>query len=180
MIHAISLIDEERIAIDCGCGAGSDIAFLRKNDFTVYAFDIEDDSILRCKERFKDDCKVSLFQDGFSSFAYPRASLVVADASLFFCPPAEFKDVWKNISKSLMPNKGVFCGSFLGPDDTMVGPDYDKEAFWPEVTVFNEEELRKNFTGYEINKWTEHKVSGETSNGTPHNWHIFSVVAKKI
>jgi SAM-dependent methyltransferase len=178
--YAVSLIGNERIAIDCGCGAGSGIAFLRENSFTVYAFDIEEESILLCNERFKNDNEVLLFQEGFSSFVYPKASLIVADASLFFCPPHEFEAVWNNISQSLMPDNGIFCGSFLGPNDTMAGPNYDENSFWPDVMVFTEEKLRENFTGYEILKWTEHKISGETPQGKPHNWHIFSVVAKNL
>lgn len=175
--YAVTMLGKDRIAIDCGCGAGADIAFLREHDFIVHAFDLEQESILRCRERFKDDGKVFLSQDSFSSFAYPCASLIVADASLFFCPPTEFKDVWLNIEASLMPS-GVFCGSFLGPNDTMAGPDYDKEAFWPEVMVFTEDKLRQHFTGFEVMRWTEHQVSGETAQGVPHRWHIFSVVAK--
>jgi len=175
---AVSLLGDERIAIDCGCGAGSDIAFLRENHFTVYAFDIEQASIQRCRKRFKDDDEVLLFQDSFSSFIYPSASLIVADASLFFCPPIEFENVWSSMTESLKP-KGIFCGSFLGPKDTMAGPDYDKDSFWPDVMVFTEAEVRKNMTDFDIIKWTEHEVSGETAQGEPHHWHIFSVVAKK-
>jgi SAM-dependent methyltransferase len=74
--YAVSLLAENRIAIDCGCGAGSDIAFLRENDFIVYAFDIEEESIFRCRKRFEGDGKVLLSQDSFSSFVYPLASLI--------------------------------------------------------------------------------------------------------
>jgi len=177
--YAVSLLGDNRIAIDCGCGAGSDIAFLRENNFTVYAFDIEEESIARCEERFKDDNKVQLSKDTFSSFVYPRASLILADASLFFCPQAEFKEVWRRIREALK-SKGVFCGSFLGPNDTMAGPGYDRAAFWPNVMTFTQQEVRQNFTGFEIIKWTEHEISGETAQGKPHHWHIFSVVAQKI
>ena len=176
---AINLLGKKKIAIDCGCGAGSDIAFLRKNDFTVYAFDIEEESILRCRERFKNDKKVLLSQDSFSRFIYPKASLILADASLFFCSDSEFDDIWDKIEESLIP-EGIFCGSFLGPKDTMAGPDYDKDAFWSDVMVFTEEQLRIKFNYFEIIKWTEHDFSGETPQGTPHDWHIFSVIAKKI
>lgn len=180
LLHAIHLIDGERIAIDCGCGAGSDIALLREKDFTVHAFDVEQESIERCAKRFKGDAKVKLYHDSFSTFEYPEASLAVADASLFFCPPSDFPNVWQSISKCLAPSKGIFCGSFLGPNDTMAGPNFDKDAFWPEVTIFTEENLRNIFVGFEIDKWTEHEVSGETAQGVPHHWHIFSVVAKRL
>jgi len=65
---AVGLLGGNKIAIDCGCGAGADIQFLRVNGFTVHAFDIEEEAITRCKKRFKGDVKVILSQDGFSSF----------------------------------------------------------------------------------------------------------------
>jgi hypothetical protein len=177
---SVDLIGDDRVAIDCGCGAGADIKFLRENGFTIYAFDIEDESIALCRNRFTGDDKVFLYQADFGSYIYPSASLVVVDASLFFCRQSEFTEVWGRISNSIAATNGIFCGSFLGPNDTMAGPNYNGEAFWPDVLVFTEENLRNEFEGYEILKWTEHNISGKTAQGVPHNWHIYSVVAKKI
>ena len=179
LIFAVNIVGDPKVAIDCGCGAGADIKYLLEQGFKVYGFDIEEESITRCKKRFKDSKDVILSQAGFSSYRYPRASLVVADASLFFCPMPEFDHVWRNIYECLYP-KGIFCGSFLGPEDTMAEPEYHKRAFWPDVLVFDEEKVRGIFKGFEVCRFTEHKSSGKTALGIPHNWHIFSVVAKKI
>ncbi len=179
LTFAINIVDDPKIAIDCGCGAGVDIEYLLEMDFKVYGFDIEDESISRCHKRFKDTKNVLLSKAGFNSYQYPRASLVVADASLFFCPKTEFDDVWNNIYNCLYPN-GIFCGSLLGPDDTMAKPVYDKNAFWPEISVFEEKEVLNIFKRYEICRFTEHKTSGKTPQGMPHEWHVYSVVAKKI
>jgi SAM-dependent methyltransferase len=178
LAFALSLVGDLKIAVDCGCGAGADIDYLLANEFEVYGFDIENESISRCETRFKNSENVVLTRADFVSYDYPRASLVVADASLFFCPMSYFDDVWTNISDCLNTD-GVFCGSFLGPEDTMAGPAYDKNAFWPDVSVFDEEEVRGFFTGFEIYRFTEHKSSGSTPEGKPHDWHIYSVVAKK-
>jgi len=175
---AVDIAADPRIAIDCGCGAGADIKFLLEKGFKVYGFDIEDESILRCKKRFKSNKNVILSKAGFGSYEYPRASLVVADASLFFCRKTEFDYVWSNIYECLYPN-GIFCGSFLGPDDAMARSKYNNSAFWPDISVFNEKEVRKLLGNYEIYRFTEHKTSGKTPQGIPHDWHIFSVVAKK-
>jgi len=175
---AVNIVGDPKIAIDCGCGAGADIQYLLEKGFKVYGFDIEDESISRCKKRFKNNKEVILSKAGFSSYEYPRASLVVADASLFFCPKAEFNFVWSNIYECLYPN-GIFCGSFLGPDDTMAESNYDKSAFWPDILVFDKKEVREIFESYEICRFTEHKTSGKTPQGIPHEWHIFSVVARK-
>lgn len=175
---AVSLVEGNKVAIDCGCGAGSDIAFLRSHDFFVNAFDIEEESINRCRIRFKGDSEVLLSQDSFNTFKYPNASLIVADASLFFCPEQEFSEVWNKITDALLP-KGIFSGSFLGPEDTMAGPDYNKELYWSEVLVFTKEEVKNLFYNYKIESFTEHTTSGKTPDGQPHHWHIFSVVAMK-
>lgn len=49
---AVQLIEGSKIAIDCGCGAGSDIAFLRSKGFLVHGFDIDQESMQRCQKRF--------------------------------------------------------------------------------------------------------------------------------
>ena len=179
LVFATSLIESNKIAIDCGCGAGSDIAYLRKEGFIVYAFDIEEESIKICRERFKDDDSVFLSQDSFSSFNYPESGLIVADASLFFCPETEFEKVWNKIYDSLTMG-GIFCGSFLGSKDSMADSSYDKDVYWSNRLVFTEEELWSKLKAFEVLKFTEHNVTGETPQGSPHQWHIYSVVAKKI
>ncbi len=179
LLLAIELIKGTKIAIDCGCGAGSDIEQLVTLGFTVYGFDLEDESISRCQERFKNYKNVNLSRDSFTTFNYPKASLVLADASLFFCPKNEFDCVWHKIYECLFVG-GIFCGSFLGPYDTMASPSYSKESFWPSSLIFREEEIKAIFENYEICNFTEHKLSGKTTQGVPHDWHIFSVVARKI
>ena len=178
LVFAMSLIQNNKIAIDCGCGAGSDIAYLRNEGFIVYAFDIEEESIKICRERFYGDEHTFLSQDSFSSFDYPKSTLVVADASLFFCPETEFEDAWNKIYDSLTTG-GIFCGSFLGPKDTMASPSYDKDAYWSDILILKEEDLRSKLKEFEVLKFTEHNVSGKTPQGFPHQWHVYSVVAKK-
>lgn len=178
LVFAISLIEDEKIAIDCGCGAGADIAYLRENGFFVFAFDIEAESIKLCSQRFAGDDKVSLSRHSFLSYDYPEASLVVADASLFFCPETEFGRVWVKIWRSLKPG-GIFCGSFLGPDDTMASPHFDRDAYWPNILVFNEQALRSQLEGFEILRFKEHNVSAPTRLTAANRWHVFSVVARK-
>lgn len=178
LAYAVTIVGDPKIAIDCGCGAGADIQYLLAESFKVYGFDIEDESISRCNKRFENNKDVILSKAGFSSYQYPRASLVVADASLFFCSKSEFDYVWSKIDECLYPN-GIFCGSFLGPDDTMAGVKYIKNDFWPDKLVLDEKQVREIFKSYEICRFTEHKISGKTPLGIPHDWHIFSVVAKK-
>lgn len=169
---------EPKIAVDCGCGAGADIEHLLKNGFTVHGFDVEQESISRCQSRFGHNEKLFLSQSTFSSFHYPEASLVVADASLFFCPRSEFEDVWSSIYESLLP-RGIFCGSLLGKEDSMAVTGDNPSVFWPEVTAFEEPEVMDLLKDYRVLRFNVYKSSGKTSEGAPHNWHIFQIVAEK-
>jgi 16S rRNA C1402 N4-methylase RsmH len=84
LTFAVDIAGYPKIAIDCGCGAGADIKYLLSKGFKIYGFDIDNESISRCKKRFMNNKDVILSKAGFSSFKYPKASLIVADASLFF------------------------------------------------------------------------------------------------
>jgi SAM-dependent methyltransferase len=178
LVFSVGMVSDPKVAIDCGCGAGADIDYLVRNGFRVYGFDIEQESISRCQSRFKGIGNVVLSKSSFTAFDYPQASLVVADASLFFCPSAEFKKVWSNIDKCLLPN-GIFCGSFLGKEDTMAVPGENPSVFWPEVTAFEEPEVIELFRNFEILRFKTHKSAGKTPQGITHNWHIYQVVAQK-
>ena len=178
LIFAVDNVAGPKVAIDCGCGAGADIQYLASNGFTVHGFDVEEEAILRCKERFKEIQSVKLSRSSFSQYEFPKVSLVVADASFFFCPKSEFPEVWEKVYACL-PRDGIFSGSFLGPDDTMASSKYNPDDFWPEVAVFREDEVNKLFAKYEVLRFNEHRSSRTIPGGDPHDWHIYSVVAKK-
>jgi SAM-dependent methyltransferase len=178
LFQGVDLVGAKKIAIDCGCGAGSDIAFLLSKGFLVHAFDIEAESISRCRERFKGETNLSLSQASFTNFNYTEASLIHADASLFYCSPNDFDQVWYKITNALIAG-GIFVGSFLGIRDTTAGPGYQKEAFWPDVMPVYEDELRLKFEDFDILSWVEHELDGKTAQDINHHWHVFSVVAKK-
>lgn len=165
-------------AIDCGCGAGRDIAFLQEQGCNVYAFDVEAESIRRCRERFNGVANVHLSQATFTDYDYPSAQLISADAALFFCPPGEFGLVWNKISEALVPG-GIFVGSFLGERDTMASDAYDKEAYWPDVVTFTEASLRGYLSDFTVHHWQEHEMDGQTAQGEDHHWHIFELIAEK-
>ncbi|HAD32069.1 MAG TPA: class I SAM-dependent methyltransferase [Methylophaga sp.] len=178
LVFSANIVSEPKSAIDCGCGAGADIAYLAEIGFTVHGFDVEQESISRCQSRFSGLDNVFLTKSSFTDFEYPPVSLVVADASLFFCPSSEFRDVWSKIYQCLLPG-GIFCGSFLGQEDTMAIPGDNPSVFWPEVTAFEEGEVKELFNNLEVLRFNTHRSTGKTPQGVTHNWHIFQVVAQK-
>lgn len=164
-------------AIDCGCGAGANIAHLRARGFLVNAFDIDEHAISLCADRFANDSNVVLSVDSFGSFNYSRAALLIADASLFFCPADEFILFMQKMYLSLEP-EGVFYGSFLGARDTMASADFKVDQYWGDVLVLTKDKIESALNGFEILQLKEHESDGVTLTGEQHHWHIFSVVAK--
>jgi SAM-dependent methyltransferase len=175
---AVSRIDGARTAVDCGCGAGADINYLLHNGFRVYAFDVDDQALSVCRTRFQDSKDVVLSKASFETFAYPAASLVVADASLFFCPPDQFSSVWRKIYECLLPG-GIFCGSLLGREDTMAQPGDNPSVFWSHVSAFDQSDVEYLLNSYEVLRFNVHRSSGKTAGDVPHDWHIFQIVARK-
>lgn len=176
---ACDLLDSDhmKVAIDCGCGAGRNTAFLLQRGFTVHAFDLNEEAINACRERFNATDRVVLSRASFETFDYPRASLVLASASLFFCPAEVFDDAWKRIVASI-DQGGVFVGTFLGPNDTWARTIEEPTAFGT-VLPLSEAEVRALFTGFDIVRWEERDEDGQTALGDEKHWHLFSVVARK-
>jgi ubiquinone/menaquinone biosynthesis C-methylase UbiE len=72
LIFAVENVCEPKVAIDCGCGAGADISYLASIGFTVHGFDVEKESISRCKTRFKNIENVRLSNSSFEEYTFPQ------------------------------------------------------------------------------------------------------------
>lgn len=60
-----------KVAIDCGCGTGSDIKYLTSQGYKIFGFDINPDSIAICRDRFGDESSVNVVQSSFVSLSIP-------------------------------------------------------------------------------------------------------------
>jgi len=47
----------------------------------------------------------------------------------------------------------------------MAGPSYQKTSYWPNVMIVSEEQIKSWMTGFEIVSFTEHRSSGQASDG---------------
>ncbi|OZG75487.1 hypothetical protein BTA51_00995 [Hahella sp. CCB-MM4] len=169
---AESNLSQSRLAVDCGCGTGSEIAFLLGQGYRVEAFDINPDAIQVCRERFAGNPEVNLHLSSFEDYHYPQAGLVIANSSLFFCNPQSILQVWSDIEKAICPG-GVFCGDFLGMKDSWVGGSF------PKVAPLSPHQIEKMFESFEILKWVERDEAGHTAGGAEKHWHSFTIVARK-
>lgn len=164
--------DLPAVAVDCGCGAGRDAAYLLNRGFKVHAFDKEQQAIEFCQDRFNGHAKFRAMQSCFVDFDYPASSLVIAHSSLFFCPSQGFEAVWLKVVDSLSVG-GVLCVDLLGGNDSWVASPRHT------VTAFTLDQVQGLFTGFDVVKLSERDEKGTTAIGNQKHWHTFSVLAVK-
>lgn len=162
-----------KIAIDCGCGTGSDIQYLKQQGYQVHGFDINPDAIAICKERFSTNALVDISEASFELFDYPKTGLVIAHSSLFFADPQMFYSTWEAIQSSIEVG-GVFAGDFMGPKDSWA------QGYRIPTTSLSESEVRSLFSSFEIIQFNERDETAKTSLGRNKHWHSYSVVAIKV
>lgn len=161
-----------KVATDCGCGTGSDIAYLEQQGFQVYGFDINPDSIAICRSRFSSKSSVDIVASSFESFDYPKSGVVIANSSLFFANPDQFEATWSNI-KSSIEIGGVFAGDFMGFKDSWAN------NYRSPTAPLSESEVKALFSDFEIVRFFECDEKERTSLGRMKHWHTYSVVAVK-
>ncbi|MCF7453296.1 class I SAM-dependent methyltransferase [Vibrio sp. A1-1] len=172
--NAVNLLKlESKVALDIGCGIGRDSHFLLEQGFNVHAFDSHEDAVKTCLTRFEGHKRFSISQCCFTEFDYPQCSLVIANASLFFCPDEGFEQVWTKIDSALQPG-GIFCGDFLGVKDSWVASEMH-----PNITALTKKEVESLFVDYELISLNERDEDGTTVVGSLKHWHMFSVTARK-
>lgn len=164
--------DLPKTAIDMGCGTGRDAVYLVDQGFRVLAFDPEPEAIDELERHIKDHPTLEPVQAHFHTFDYEPVSLINASASLFFCEAMHFDEVWNQVRQAIHPG-GLFCGHFLGPDDS-----------WTELDVFSgitfgAQDLKARFDSFEILYLHERNEPGVTAVGDSKHWHVWTVIAKK-
>ncbi|USH01291.1 class I SAM-dependent methyltransferase [Grimontia kaedaensis] len=161
-----------KVAVDCGCGTGSDIAYLNEQGFDVFGFDVNEDSISICRERFDSIENVYLQQRSFESFNFETAGIVIANSSLFFADPDAFKSTVKKITSSIAIG-GVFAGDFLGYKDSWAS------GFRVPTSPVTKQELLEIFTDFDILRFNERDEIGKTLIGKEKHWHTYSLVVQR-
>jgi len=160
------------IAIDCGCGTGSDIQYLEQQGYQVHGFDINPDAIAICRDRFDAKPVVEVSESSFESFDYPKAGVVIANSSLFFADPSVFNTTWNKIKLSIEVG-GVFAGDFMGLKDS-----WAKNYRGP-IMPLSEPDVMALFSGFDIVRFVERDEKAKTTLGRMKHWHTYSVVAVK-
>jgi len=163
--------DPATIAIDLGCGDGSETLALLASGWTVVAIDGAPQAIARLRASVPEDeaARLTTFVGRFHEVALPDAGFIYAGLSLPFCAPDEFVDVWRAVTRALCDG-GTFAGHFFGPNDSW--------ASTPDMTFQTREELATLLTGFDVHLLREQDEDAPAVSG-PKHWHVFHVVATK-
>jgi tellurite methyltransferase len=162
----------ERIAIDLGCGEGTDSIALLNQGWKVLAIDAEKAGIdqLIAKVSEKENNNLECIISKFENVVLPTADMVHGRFSLPLCHPDHFDEFWEKIVRSIKSN-GRFVGHFFGPNDSWASNNIH-------MTFHSIEQVKNLFTEFEIEYFVEKDEEGFSTNGQKH-WHFFEVIARK-
>jgi tellurite methyltransferase len=170
LLEVLARYEEPGRAVDLGCGAGIETLAMLTRGWRVFATDAEEEAIERVRRRVPPklaerlETRVARMED----VELPRANLLLASFSLFFCDPGRFADVWRRIGDSLAGG-GRFVGELLGDRDTWAPED--------DMSSFSASEARALFDGWAIERFDEEDEDGDACSG-PKHWHVFHIVAR--
>jgi len=175
VIEALDRFDREGrrgLAVDLGCGDGRDAVEMLRRGWRVVAIDAEREAIERLRARTADMAGAALVPvvASFEDAAWPRADLVNASFSLPFCAPERFDALWERVRGSIRPG-GRFTGQLFG--------DRDEWIVEKELTFHRREEAVALFEGFDLERFDEVEVDGQTATGDRKHWHVFHVVARR-
>jgi SAM-dependent methyltransferase len=162
---------EGRMAVDLGCGGGTEALALLARGWSVLAVDIEPAGLDLLRSQVPAACaeRVTIACGSLADVRLPRAHLVHAGFSLPFCAPGEFPLVWRRLRRALVPG-GIFAGQLFGIHDSWAGD--------PDMTFQDRPAVNTLLRGLDILALEETERDGEAFSG-PKHWHIFDILARE-
>jgi SAM-dependent methyltransferase len=159
-----------RMAIDLGCGEGTDALELLARGWTVTAIDAEPAGLAALRARVPAPAaqQIQIVCGSFAQVDLPNASLIHAGFSLPFCPPPDFPAVWAQIRRALMPG-GIFAGQLFGTHDSWADD--------PAMTFHTHHDVQALLAGLQTLRLDESERDGQAFSG-PKHWHTFDVLAR--
>ena len=163
--------DEQRFAIDLGCGDGTESAVLLEHGWKVLAIDGEPAAIqhLLSKVPKEKQTRIQTQVAKFEDVSLSSADLIHASFSLPFCPPEHFQAFWAKIVDAIKPG-GRFAGQCFGVRDSWANE--------PDMTFHTEQQVRAMLDRFEMEFFQEQDEDGTAASG-PKHWHVFTVIARK-
>jgi SAM-dependent methyltransferase len=162
---------EGRMAIDLGCGNGTEALELLARGWSVTAVDTEEAGLASLRTRIPASAghRIRTICASFTEVNLPDAYLIHAGFSLPFCPPQRFPAMWVHIRRALVPG-GIFAGQLFGIRDSW--------AHNPKMTFHARREVEELADGLQILRLCETDRDGPAFSG-PKHWHTFDILVRK-
>lgn len=159
-----------RMAIDLGCGDGTDALELLARGWSVTAVDATEAGLKLLSARIPAAAadRIRVICASFSETDLPRAQLIHAGFSLPFCLPQAFPGTWARIRQALAPG-GIFAGQLFGIRDSWADD--------PDMTFHARPEVEVLLDGLQILRLEETEQDGHAASG-PKHWHTFDILAR--
>ena len=159
-----------RMAIDLGCGDGTDTLALLDRGWSVLAVDIEPAGLALLRSRIPPAAQahppsVRLIRHA----VLPPAHLIHAGFSLPFCPSSRFPALWEQIRRALVP-AAIFAGQLFGTRDSWAAD--------PGMTFQDRSEITRLLDGLQVLELHEAERDGEAYSG-PKHWHTYDILARQ-
>jgi len=158
------------VAIDIGCGEGTETRHLLANGWCVLAIDADPASEVRVRARLTPEqaARLTFRRARFEDVGVlPAADLVYSTFALPFCEPAAFPTVWSDIRASLKPG-AWFAGELFGPHDSWSGR--------ADMNFHDRPEVQALLAGLTVHTLDEDDRTGQSAFG-PRHWHVFHIIA---
>ena len=171
LLEVLDTFERPGRAVELGFGNGVETIAMLRRGWRVLAVDPTPEATERLLAAVPPEAadRLETVVAPMEDVALPRADLVWAAFSLFFCHPARFPEVWARIGAAVPPG-GRFGGELLGAHDTWAGKE--------DITAFERENALALFDGWRIDRFDEEEHDGEACSG-PKHWHVFHVVATR-
>ncbi len=160
------------LAIDLGCGAGTESIFLLQQGWQVIAIDQQESAIAKLRTSISPDTMSHLetLVASFETVNLPQANLIWAGRSLPFCQRLEFHRLWHKILASLLPG-GRFAGDFFG----------SRHAWANEsgMTFHTKEQVLALCRELQLEYIIEEEGEEMTATNGIQHWHMFTISALK-
>jgi SAM-dependent methyltransferase len=182
-LEALRLYEVDRfdpaggLAIDLGCGDGTETLALLARGWTVLALDQSPEAIACVRAAVPADWRPRLHTQttSFQAAELPPADLVYAGLSLPFCPPEELPAVWARALGAVKPG-GRFAGHFFGRREGRSARHWANQAGRTLLTL---PEARALFAGLTIEFENVIDEVRPTALHGPRHTYVFEMIARK-